>query len=130
MSCTKATTDIPLSDVCCEYSLKTTPRSVFELMLKIDMMFSHPFKTRIQSSCVNTVLSDLWPSAETLPNNTNNTNLFEQLHTLSHVLLTEQESGSMKMAQNGQGTKKNLVADVDSYPVRVWMKAEMKNRLF
>ena len=79
---------------------------------------------------MNTVLSDLWPSADTLPNNTNNTNLFEQLHTLSHVLLTEQESGSMKMAQNGQGTKKNLVADVDSYPVRVWMKAEMKNRLF
>ena len=48
-----------------------------------------------------------------------NANLFEQLHTLSHVLLTEHEGGSIKTSQNPQGTKKNIVADVESYPVQV-----------
>ena len=78
----------------------------------------------LHSNLVHSVLPDIWPSVEGLPNNLYNNNLFEQLYTLAHVLLTDNATygngGTIGIGQSGaNGVKKNSVTDVESYPVTV-----------
>lgn len=98
---------------------------------KVVVLFIHRPSSHVHphSTLVHSVLPDVWPSVEGLPNNIYNTSLFEQLYTLAHVLLTDNATygdGSAggnrsigKSQSKSNGVNKNSVADVESYPVMV-----------
>ena len=71
---------------------------------------------------MNSVLPDLWTSCqrENIPNNCYNNNLFDQLHTLAHVLLTDPDKTDNPITNTiTSQSKKHLLTDVHSYPVCV-----------
>lgn len=79
---------------------------------------SPPYQPSVQCTCVNTVLPDLWPGADAPPCTSRDSNLFEQLYMLSHVLLSENDAAP-KSLNGAQPTTKNPITDIESYPVRV-----------
>ena len=79
---------------------------------------SPPYQPSVQCTCVNTVLPDLWPGTDAPPCTSRDSNLFEQLYMLSHVLLSENDAAP-KSLNGAQPTTKNPITDIESYPVRV-----------
>lgn len=109
---------VPLSEICCEYVLRRKSSSPFEWDTVSGMIASPPYQPSVQCRCVNTVLPDLWPGADAPPCASCNSNLFEQLYMLSHVLLSENDAVP-KSLSGMQPTAKNPITDIESYPVRV-----------
>lgn len=79
---------------------------------------SPPHQPSVQCTCVNAVLPDIWPGADAPPCSSRDSNLFEQLYMLSHVLLSENDA-TPKSLSGTQPAAKNPITDIESYPVRV-----------
>ena len=104
-------------------NMHSNPVRILKLsMVLFFLLISSLYHQSIECNCVNSVLSDLWVSchSENIPNNRYNANLFDQLHTLSHILLSNPEKGENNLSssitsQNG----KHSLTDVTTYPVCV-----------